>query len=279
MCQARSSAASQNMIDLFFHNFSPAGSLQQRAAAAGAIQALAVRTSGNSALPPELQSEPVVHYVINIMHTTPRPMQCATAGVVCNLASGLPEAEVGWFLCNSHLIFLYALVVDIAPRGSSLAALAFDNVVSQHVCLFSSSVEFLQALMSEDGAIEVLTDLLSDSQPDGQYSAAASLANLSVSQPGVLPMILDLGVLPPLFAMLEAKSWWVMHTHYSLFNSLPGTGSFCAKLTLFLPELAQWACEDTLAVTGSPAWDRIFLQYHSIYLLLCSQVQFSSLAP
>lgn len=61
--------------------------------------------------------------------------------------------------------------------------------------------------MEEGGALRALTDLLHDAQPDGQYSAAAALANLSCSQPSVLPLALNLGVVTPLVSMLSAKSW------------------------------------------------------------------------
>ena len=62
-------------------------------------------------------------------------------------------------------------------------------------------------MVREPGAVQALVDLLSDAQPDGQYSAAAALVNLSACQPAVLPLLLQLDALPAVIALLSTKSW------------------------------------------------------------------------
>lgn len=62
------------------------------------------------------------------------------------------------------------------------------------------------------GALEALVDLLSDAQPDGQYSAAAALVNLTAVGQEVRAKIVDAGALPPLLVMLTAESWYVLRS-------------------------------------------------------------------
>ena len=59
----------------------------------------------------------------------------------------------------------------------------------------------------EAGALPPLVELLSEAQPDGQYSAAAALLNLAAAGQDVRSQVLAAGALPPLVAMLAADSW------------------------------------------------------------------------
>ena len=64
-----------------------------------------------------------------------------------------------------------------------------------------------QTAVVEEGAIEPLVDLLSEAQPDGQYSAAAALLNLAGAGSDVRRQIVDSQALGPLVNMLTADSW------------------------------------------------------------------------
>lgn len=64
-----------------------------------------------------------------------------------------------------------------------------------------------QGQIVEAGALEALVELLSEAQPDGQYSAAAALVNLAASGRDVRAQILANGALSPLVRMLSADSW------------------------------------------------------------------------
>lgn len=59
----------------------------------------------------------------------------------------------------------------------------------------------------EAGALDALVELLSEAQPDGQYSAAAALFNLAAAGADVRSQIIANGALLPLIDMLSADSW------------------------------------------------------------------------
>lgn len=65
----------------------------------------------------------------------------------------------------------------------------------------------MQAAILECDALEAFTDLLSEAQPDGQYSAAAALCNLATGAAPTAHQIVGLAPLPALLEMLSAKSW------------------------------------------------------------------------
>ena len=58
------------------------------------MQALAFTSAGAASLPEELRDQPVVQHLATLLRDAPKPMQCAAAGTLCNLALGLEEAQV-----------------------------------------------------------------------------------------------------------------------------------------------------------------------------------------
>ena len=71
-----------------FHNnlMSLAGTLQQQAAAAGAVQALAYNPDPSASLASSLAEQGVIQPLVNILKTAPGAVRCAAAGALCNLA-------------------------------------------------------------------------------------------------------------------------------------------------------------------------------------------------
>ena len=70
-----------------------AGNLQQQAAAAGALQALAYCPSAG----PDLANSIAVHGgvapLVTMLSSAPQPMRCAAAGALCNIAFGSPANQ------------------------------------------------------------------------------------------------------------------------------------------------------------------------------------------
>lgn len=63
-----------------------AGTLQQQAAAAGAVQALAYSSDPTASLASTLTGHGVVQPLVGILMTAPAAIRCAAAGALCNLA-------------------------------------------------------------------------------------------------------------------------------------------------------------------------------------------------
>lgn len=70
-----------------------------------------------------------------------------------------------------------------------------------------SCLQHLQGTIIESDALDAFVELLSEAQPDGQYSAAAALANLAAGSPRNAQQVVQLNPLQPLVDMLSAKSW------------------------------------------------------------------------
>ena len=70
-----------------------------------------------------------------------------------------------------------------------------------------SEVILLQGEISEYNALDAFVELLSEAQPDGQYSAAAALTNLAAGAAPVAELIVRMNPMPALVTMLSAKSW------------------------------------------------------------------------
>lgn len=64
-----------------------------------------------------------------------------------------------------------------------------------------------QVEIVEAGAVPLLVRLLTVAQPDGQYSAAATLFNLACHSAHVRDIIVDADAMPALVPMLTAESW------------------------------------------------------------------------
>lgn len=62
------------------------GNLQQQAAAAGAVQALAYCPNSTTSLASALAGHGVIEPLVAILNSAPRAMRCAAAGSLCNLA-------------------------------------------------------------------------------------------------------------------------------------------------------------------------------------------------
>ena len=60
--------------------------MQQQAAAAGAVQALAYCPDASASLASALAGHGVIEPLVKILKSAPRPMRCAAAGALCNLA-------------------------------------------------------------------------------------------------------------------------------------------------------------------------------------------------
>lgn len=70
-----------------------------------------------------------------------------------------------------------------------------------------SVVPLSQEAILEQEPLEALILLLSEAQPDGQYSAAAALTNLATGAASTAESILEHKPEVPLKAMLNVKSW------------------------------------------------------------------------
>lgn len=79
------------------------GNLQQQAAAAGAVQAIAYCPSSPSSLAGALAAQGVVQPLVKILNTAPRAMRCAAAGALCNLALRDPAIQVILILPTAFL--------------------------------------------------------------------------------------------------------------------------------------------------------------------------------
>lgn len=71
-----------------------AGTLQQQAAAAGAVQALAYSSDPTASLASALTGHGVVQPLVRILKTAPAAIRCAAAGALCNLALRSRDIQV-----------------------------------------------------------------------------------------------------------------------------------------------------------------------------------------
>lgn len=84
-----------------------AGNLQQQAAAAGALQALAYCPSRGPTYARTIAAHDALQPLVDMLERGPVPMCCAAAGALCNLALACPENQVGHGSINTavqHLV-------------------------------------------------------------------------------------------------------------------------------------------------------------------------------
>ena len=72
----------------------PAGNLQQQAAAAGAIQAIAYCPTMGPAFARTVAANGAIHPLVDMLTRGPVAMRCAAAGALCNLSLGCPDNQV-----------------------------------------------------------------------------------------------------------------------------------------------------------------------------------------
>ena len=79
-----------------------AGNLQQQAAAAGAIQAIAYCPTMGPAFARTVAANGAIHPLVDMLTRGPVAMRCAAAGALCNLSLGCPDNQVP--ICVLHIL-------------------------------------------------------------------------------------------------------------------------------------------------------------------------------
>ncbi|KAK9812888.1 hypothetical protein WJX72_005286 [[Myrmecia] bisecta] len=189
------------------------GNLQQQAAAAGAIQALAYWPGGDTCCSQALAADGALAPLLRMLTGHHLPLRAAAAGALCNLALGCPENQAA-IVAGGAIPALVELMSNGQPDGRYAAAASLYNIMGR-----GASVRL--AIMVAN-ALPPLVDMLASDSWYCRIVAADILACLAtdtghcpmIVQSGAVPRLLDLLCLKHNSGMLEGVRGAVMHMAY-----------------------------------------------------------------